>query len=628
MTGSRKKRKGFLLSLDAIIAIGLILTLVMFLSGLSFTYQSPELKYQRLYYTGKDTLMLLENARIEQLQDFDVIQYYQGTGILTQEDQDKTILDIMGSFWATDNATLHDYASNITGQVLNATLPPSYSYSVILDDDTIYQRDLGEGSYLARLSTIVSGIQRGEPVEGYLARAWASKIKKNTTDVIPFHIEGAGNMGGKLEIWKRFNLNAMQIINATFYISAHYGASADEFENLFINGNNVKNRIDWIHEDTRSIGTGAFGVAEVTDVIVSGDNEIYLRFKNNLYNSHIHPGMRLEITYQTEEVKNASAIEKQRVYFDHIVSNKLGSRKSGIWALVPFYIPRDAVVRNVTAHIRAEDIDDVADRDDVNIYFNDSIYTSFDAPPSGIVDVTYNFTNMTSEGTNWVLVQLNYRITNTWWGQFDDFKGEGETILYSDPMVDPDGSSYIEFEYEVSGKKLYYGYVDVTLSENMGGPLENPKLYNITFDGNVLENVFEHVAQLFSDTMNISVWPEGDSPQLIFTTPVPRAIPSSIYIDPSYFNESGNNFINTDDVCEDCYILPESSLEYALWIPSSVGYGLVNETEQGALDDAIRRLNGVLGKYAVATSIETEVNSVSGVPSMWGPVEMEVRVWN
>ena len=100
------RRRGFLLSLDAVIAIGLILTLIVFISGLSLTYSSPELRYQRLYYMGKDALLLLENAQINQLSEFEAIRYYQSVGILGDADSEKTLLDVVGSMWASENTTL------------------------------------------------------------------------------------------------------------------------------------------------------------------------------------------------------------------------------------------------------------------------------------------------------------------------------------------------------------------------------------------------------------------------------------------------------------------------------------------------------------------------------------------
>ena len=188
-------RKGFLLSLDAIIAIGLILTLVLFIGGLSMTYHSPELRYQRLYYMGKDTLMLLENAQIGQLQDFSSIQYYQDIGILGDSDQDKTLLDIVGSMWSSDNATLNSYGANITADVLNSTIPLNYNYQVLFGGDTIYQRGTSDGSYLSRLSSIVSGIERGKPIDGYFARAYPTRVGKTGYEYFYFGgYVGEGNI--------------------------------------------------------------------------------------------------------------------------------------------------------------------------------------------------------------------------------------------------------------------------------------------------------------------------------------------------------------------------------------------------------------------------------------------------
>ncbi len=621
--------KGFVLSLDAMVAAALLLTLTVFIAGLSLSFYSPGLEYERLYYTSKDVITVSSEVEINEMREFPSISYYISQGVITQDDMDKTLMEVIGALWVSDNQTLQEYARNITEDVINRLVPERFGYAILMDGYNIYNRSsLEEGKTVSRFNMLISGFELGKPVSGYVARAWATKIKKNTTEIFPFFIEGAGNDGGDLEVWKKFNLSATAITNATLYISVHYGWSSSEFEALSVNGVDVRSRITWLHESFGFSGRAAFGVADVTDVVHSGNNTLYMRIRNDVYNSHVHPGMRLEVEYQSEEVKNATNVERQRVYFDRIVSKEYGNRRSGAWALVPFYIPKGAVVRNVVAHIRAEDIENIAGRDDVRIYFNDTLYTSFDAPPDGIVDVTYNFTDMASEGTNWVLVQLNYRIATSWWGQYDDFSGIGDTIIYSEPLTDPDNSSYIEFEYELPEGRLYYGYVDVTMSDNFGGSPENPKSFNLVLEGHSMEKSFMHVAQLFSNSVNVSVLPEGGSEQTVFSTTVARAIPSSIYIDPTYYNLSGNNVIEAEDICSGCYILPESSVEYSLWIPSSVGYGKVNETEQGAVDDAVNRLNETLGKYAVATNIETEVNSVSGVPSMWGPANLEVRVWS
>ncbi len=198
---SRQSRKGFLLSVDAVIAIGLILTLAVFIGGLSMTYHSPELRYQRLYYASKDILMLLENARIDQLQEFDVVRHYHSTGVLTEDDMDKTLLDIIGSMWSSGNATLHDHASNITGSILNQTLAPGYNCEVVMGGDSIYSRGPDDGGFLARLSSLVSGVERGKPVDGYFARAYPSMVGGFRSQYAYFGgYVGQGNLSTYLEL--------------------------------------------------------------------------------------------------------------------------------------------------------------------------------------------------------------------------------------------------------------------------------------------------------------------------------------------------------------------------------------------------------------------------------------------
>ncbi|UCD07449.1 MAG: hypothetical protein JSW41_00490, partial [Candidatus Aenigmatarchaeota archaeon] len=584
-------KKGFLLSLDTMIAVSVLLLLAIFLAGISFTYYYPELKYQRLYLAGKDIMMVMEKIKIQDLQDLQTAQECLNKSILGQEDLNKTLLEIIGAFWATGNQTYQDYARNLTEEAFNQTLPEKLNYEILIGGTSIYRSGSNNASFLSRLSTIVSGYELGKPVSGWVARAWATKIRKNTTEVFPFPTEGAGNRGGKLEIWKKFYLNTTQIINGTLYVSVHYGRSADEFEQIVVNGDNVKNNIVWLHTEERGYGTGAFGVVNVKDNLVNGENEVYLRFKNKVYNAHVHPGMRLEVTYQTSEIKEANKTQKQRFYFDHIESGEIGNNGTGAWAMVPFYIPRNSTVKEVTFHLRAEEIEDHATKTDVRVYFNNTLYDQFDPPANGTVDKYYNFTDLATEGTNFVLVQLNYRVYTLFGVPIDDFFGDGDTIIYSQPITDPGNSSYIDVEYELPEGRLYYGYVDIGISENFGGPLENPKTHIADFENNTLENAFLHVAQLFSEYVSVDVWPEGESAQRIFQSPSARAVPSTIYIDPLYFNTSKLNYIKVEDyVCGDCYIIQESSLEHHIWVPSMVSYGEVNETEQGAIDDAAYRL--------------------------------------
>jgi hypothetical protein len=320
-------RKGFLLSLDAIIAIGFLLTLALFIGGLSFTYQSPELRYQRLYYTGKDLLLMLENARIEQLQEFETIQYYQDKGILVQEDMEKTLLDIIGSMWSSDNTTFHAYAANITGDIFNTTLPSSYNYKVILGGDTIYQRGPDTGNYLSRLFSLVSGIERGKPVDGYFARAYPVLFGKTGSEYYYFGgYVGEGNITVYMDLPKFDSIIEMAMeldsgSNFTLAInnqtSGHYEKQTNETmrsnrwnvgPSYFGNLENGTNTIDILFDDSYSyLGGGYIKIVyNVTDIIQDqyieyGENasRIYrlpgINGIMNLYSSIYVPGVLKEI---------------------------------------------------------------------------------------------------------------------------------------------------------------------------------------------------------------------------------------------------------------------------------------------------------------------------------------------
>lgn len=613
-------KKGFLFSIDVLMAMSVLLLLTTFLVGISFTYSYPELRYQRVYLVGKDIMTVMEKLQVSDILEYQTVQESFNDSMLTEDDMNKTLLDIIGAFWASGNATYRDRIKNITEEIFNQTVPQKLNFEILIGGTSIYRRGDGDSSFLSRSSTIASGYEMGKPVSGYVARAWATKIKKNTTKVITFHPQGSGYRGADLQTWKYFTLNTTKIINATFYISFHY----TDLDNLSVNGQDISGSINWLYQlnDGRwGSGRGGFGVVDVTDQVKSGNNTIYteLRYTAN-YHSHFHPGMRLEITYEAEEFETANETVKERYYFDHIIAGPrpFSIPRTGAWQMITFFIPKNATIKNVMLHLKAEDIE-ISGWDDCRVWFNYTEF-SFTPPANETVDKLYNFTDMTGEGTNWVLVQLNYIPDSS-------FRGLDDTIIYSDPFNDPDGSSYVEVEYEREEDKQYYGYIDIGMSENAGGAVEDPKTFSIDFENETLMRTFLHMAQIFSYNVTVEAWPSGSPAVRMFQTPsnAERATPADLYIDPSYYDTSVLNYIRMTDEGND--FLPETSIEYSIWTPSMVGYGEVNQTEQGAIDDAVLRLNHTLGKYVVATSISTDVSSIAGIPTLWGPARVEVRVW-
>ena len=176
--------RGFLLSTDALVAIGMLLMLAVFLSGLSLTYHSPELMYQRLYYAARDLLTVLQEMRIADIQEFSTIRYYIERGTITQDDLNKSFFDLIGSLWAAGNLT---DVKNLTQDVVGSILQGSkYGYEVFIGNTSIYLRNETAPNYIARLSVVVSGYDVGRPVSGFVANAYLERLSKTTSRFVYF----------------------------------------------------------------------------------------------------------------------------------------------------------------------------------------------------------------------------------------------------------------------------------------------------------------------------------------------------------------------------------------------------------------------------------------------------------
>jgi hypothetical protein len=624
--------KGIVFTLDSIIAFGIMTTVISLLIFFRVETSSPYLLAQQMHFASQDILTILYESKLEDVCNQTLLNDYISQGILEEEDLNKTSVSVIGALWAAGNMS---EAANITESIVNGLLPFNIGYQLTINDENVYNTS-GTGRPNVSDSTIgiasrriASGYEKFQPVSGFVSRAWATKIKKNTTEVFTFSPEGAGSRGASVEIIKKFEVGADEIINSTLVVSLHRGPNEDDLEEVKINGVDVRYKLSMIHFDSGTTGTGVFQIADITDEIQSGNNTAFLKFKNPYYNAHVHPGMRIEVTYSSNKTLELPIVIKKRFYFDNIVSRKPPDDcvpwwllpsfhcRSGIFVTQPFYIPQNSTIKNITVHIKAMNITRY-NNNDIRIFFNDNLIYQTRAPSDNyLLDWTGNMTGYAIEGTNLVLVYLNQY-------DHDTFRGTRNMTLYSD--FETDNSSYIDIEYELPPeKKFKYGFIDVGINEYFGGSTSNPKSFTIDFEDADLWETFLHPAQIFSLRVDVDVSDGGLT--RVFSSPEDRAVPSSIFIDSSNFDTSAENLIEMEDKDWGSEFLPETSFEYFVLIPSQVGYGDVNETQEGAESDAVARLNETLGKYVSATDIQTDSFSVTNVPYMWGPANIKVMVW-
>ncbi|MCK5333796.1 MAG: hypothetical protein KAJ24_04745, partial [Candidatus Aenigmarchaeota archaeon] len=266
-----------------------------------------------------------------------------------------------------------------------------------------------------------------------------------------------------------------------------------------------------------------------------------------------------------------------------------------------------------------------AAKDDIQIYFNNqSIFNVTD--PAATYDTYLNLTNYVNSSKN------STNVLSVYIDSFEnDFWGLTDVEFYSKPETDEDASSYVYVEYDWSSENRFqYGYIEVSTIKPLGGPIENPKTYYEDFGASEITSAYLQIAQLDSETVTVTVEPQGSEKNTVFVSPRLRAMPSKLYIDPSYFNTSTNNTINISDLCLtlNCPVLPQSSIEYNLFIPSQVGYGNVFNNSEDAQNDAISRLIAALGEHASADQIEVDTPmSTSSIPWMYGPAIITFEVW-
>lgn len=214
--------KAFLLSLEALAAIGILILIAVFLSGITLN-TSPELRYERLYVTAKDVLNILENARISETKGIETLDGYIEQGIIV--DTEATLLDAIGFLWSSGNVSLASpLAQEILEKILNGT---GYNYQLIMGNTVIYEKNTTSASFVARLSTVASGYDIGKPVSGFVSRAYITQPSKQDT-VYGFFggYVGDGNLSKMIELP---NLDSV--------LSAELEMDAGNNFTLYINGN-------------------------------------------------------------------------------------------------------------------------------------------------------------------------------------------------------------------------------------------------------------------------------------------------------------------------------------------------------------------------------------------------------
>ncbi|MBW2997744.1 hypothetical protein KY349_05380, partial [Candidatus Woesearchaeota archaeon] len=530
--------RALFVTIDALIAALIIISGLLLITS-SYVSEQPKTMINTM---SQDMLNLLSELHVYEMNNSFIQELVNNRSI---KDVNNTLLQQIGEFWANDNISLaQDFAMNVSEGIL----PDMFGYSIIMDNDTIYTRTNPVKNSLVTSKKVITGIQKAKPIKGFIAKARATTVSKTTSLVIPFSPAGAGWKGSAADpatvvVEKIFDLPDVNIINATAYLSLHLDRGSPNWDIVVIN-----NGLCNITRDDMNLAPGSEGVFRIFNLNNScfspGNNSIRLDLRNLGYNAHIHPGTFLIINYnQTEQLQTLAWEHSERLYFDNVLSHQGGgSSGAGPWVIRPFHIPTDAANISVAIQVAGRGIYDYTlsctparrfwgwgswhcmRSYDYIIFLNSD--TPFDSDDQPGTNPLYSYSPAQTapeiiNGTNLIVVYFN--------NYGDDYWGENDEIIYSDPINNASGSSYVEVNY-TSPPALPYGVIEIRLIEEFGGVPNYTKDTNFSFppESEGPSSVFVHpveqysyITRVYSDTG----YPPGN---LVFESPSVRAVPSSV----------------------------------------------------------------------------------------------------
>ncbi|MCS7122981.1 MAG: hypothetical protein RMJ17_00150, partial [Candidatus Aenigmarchaeota archaeon] len=456
--------KAISFTIDLIIGLTFVI-LILILTPIKFRSSLEDFNLISLNNEANDIMKIISNIKAKEfLNDSETLKKIN----LSKEDSENSLIELMGSLWFSGNKTI---ASNISKEIISKLTKKCFSLNI--ENETIYKNCEKEGENKVLSFYLASGYQIGKPIKGYIARAWATKVTKNTTIIIPFYPSGSGWTGQTFEMTKYFRLpENITILNATLFLSIHFGSDRSNvlagagFQRFKVNGVSKKNDVNWLYLEQESSGgeitTAAYGYVDVTNNLVAGNNVIEIGINTPNYHSHTHPGFRLVVTYNlTQEVTTGKQFFSKRYYFDDIIGSK------GSWSMLSFYIPENAINVSAVFHLNARDIEDTYVRilgrnyntTDIIVFVNSNLPIYMDVNGSysdyclsksryycdRYFSSTFNFRryfNITPyliNGTNVVSVYINCCDFRN--DLYDYEWGRLSSRIYSSPLTDPENSS-------------------------------------------------------------------------------------------------------------------------------------------------------------------------------------------
>lgn len=344
--------KGIVFTIDSIIAFGIIIVMISGLAMFRSEVISPYVTAQRLHVVSEDILGILYNSKLGEIVNQSILSSWMSSGVLDSEDVDKKTVDVIGALWSAGKTA---EAGIIIEDVLENFIPTNIGYQVSINGDELYissnatRPDFGSSYVRISSGRILSGYEKYMPVEGFVARSWATKIKKATTMIVPIELAWGSYAdsrywyngyapSGLRANWSVILKNFTLPSDANISKAVMQMAFDNDYTYISINGQQV-----YYGSSLR----GQIIEMNVKSAVKTGSNSVNITFRNRDNDiAHFHPGCYIKIDYNTSESesgKNMTAFGAAWVR---------GSPAAN--QIIPFSV--NTPISNVTAFVDVKDV--------------------------------------------------------------------------------------------------------------------------------------------------------------------------------------------------------------------------------------------------------------------------------
>ncbi len=182
-----ENKRGVFFSLDAVLALGLIIAVV---GGLGFYYSiAPEMDYRDKHSEAEDIMSFISNSKADEIDGID--------GYTNETRTGSTVLELIGSHWAAGETQA---VEDITAAVIDQNT--RRCWELIFPDGTSVGNCEDEGDTVSIASRMASGYETGKMPHGYVARGHLTDAESRLENSYIFFggYVGDGNITQDIEL--------------------------------------------------------------------------------------------------------------------------------------------------------------------------------------------------------------------------------------------------------------------------------------------------------------------------------------------------------------------------------------------------------------------------------------------